>query len=259
MLRRFSAIFLCAILFCACSEVDNPFPYQPNLPSDFNRDQASDVTGSMEGNISMFSYELISQEEGLLLQRVGCFDSAGRCIDYYHRDPHNTLRYHYTYDTAGRRIEELCYTDTAGTPYDSLTTLYTQTTYKYSRNNRSCKARIKGPKGRKYTFRLRFNEQGKLTKYIFPDGSRISYEYGADGHLAKLTYPDASEHMVQETLRQPIAFDSLGRMVEENISDSTGLVMAYYSYDDHNNWIRRTTTGDRSPSKLEVRTFQYYE
>jgi hypothetical protein len=47
-------------------------------------------------------------------------------------------------------------------------------------------------------------------------------------------------------------------VLEEKVSDADGLVMAYYVYDDHSNWVRRTTIGERSPSKLEVRTFEYY-
>lgn len=209
----------------------------------------------------MFSYEYIDEAEGLLFQRIGCFDTVGHCVDYYHRDSHTTQRYHFEYDSLGRRIEETCYLDTAGTPYDSLHTLYTQTTYKYNHSGHRCSARIQGSNGRKYTFRLRYNEQGQLTKYIFPDGSRFSYEYDADGRLAKRINPDASikEYTAAE-LPQPLVIDSLGRVLEAYVSDSTDhLVMVYYSYDDHNNWVRRTTSGDHSPSKLEVRTFEYYE
>lgn len=259
MLRRWVAIFLCSMLLSACAEDEMPFPFRPNLPTDFNRSETSGLTGSMEGAISMFSYEKVSQEEGVVMQRVGCFDTAGRCIDYYYRDPHNTLRYHFSYDTTGRRVEELCYLDSAGTSYDDLTQLYTKTTYRYGCNYRTCRATMVDPNGRKHSFRLRYNGQGQLTKYIFPDGSRISYEYDADGQLAKLTYPDASEHVVQEPPRRPTAYDSLGRVTEEQIGNTSGLVMVYYSYDDHNNWIRRTTTGDRTSTTLEVRAFEYYE
>jgi len=64
---------------------------------------------------------------------------------------------------------------------------------------------------------------------------------------------------VQEPPRRPTAYDSLGRVTEEQIGNTSGLVMVYYSYDDHNNWIRRTMTGDRMSTTLEVRTFEYYE
>ncbi len=265
MLRRHASIILsailfsCTVLFSACAEGDNPFPYQPNLPTDFNRDDLSELTGSMVGNVSMFTYERVSEEQGLQLQRVGCFDTSGRCIDYYHRDSHITLRYHYTYDAEGRRIEELCYLDSCGTSYDSLTYLYTQTTYHYSRNGRICKARITGPNGRRYTFRMRYNGQGQLLRYIFPDGSRISYAYDADGRLEKQVYPDASSHTVAEPVRKPVTYDGQGHVVEEAVSGQEGLVLSYYVYDDHDNWVRRTTTGERVPSTIELRTFQYYE
>lgn len=260
MLRSLAAIFLSAILFSACAECDIPFPYQPNLPTDFNLNQESGEVGMMLGSVAAFSYELFSdQDDGLLLQRLGCFDTLGHIGDYYYRDRSNTMRYHFEYDSIGRRTEEFYYIDSAGKSYDSLTVPFTHTTFRYSRQGRRCKAQIEGPDGRKDTFRLHFNRQGQLTKYIFPDGSRFSYEYDADGRLAKRINPDASveEYAVQKR-PLPLTLDSLGRVLEEKVSDTDGLVMAYYVYDDHGNWVRRTTTGERLPSKLEVRTFAYY-
>jgi len=260
MRHRLAFISICAFVFSACAEGDSPFPYQPNLPTDFNVDQPSSQVGQMTGSVAAFTYELFSEQaEGLLLQCLGNFDTAGHVCDYYYRDRENTLRYHFVYDTLGRRIEEFCYLDSAGTPYDSLTSVYTYTTYSYGAGGRRCQARIKGPEGRKYTFRLRFNSRGQLTKYIFPDGSRFSYEYDTQGRLARRVNPDASvQEFAAMSQGQPLATDSLGRVVEERVTDDHGLVMAYYAYDDHGNWVRRTTTGQQVPSKLEVRTFVYY-
>lgn len=248
------------MLFSACAESDSPFPYRANLPTDFNLNQEPEVLGQMLGPVASFTYELFSdQDDGLLIQRLGCFDTLGHIGDYYLRDRSNTMRYHFEYDSLGRRTEEFCYIDSAGKPYGSLITPYAHTTYSYSRNGRRCKAMIKGPDGRKYTFRLRFNDQGQLTKYIFPDGSRFSYVYDANGLLTKWLNPDASvEEYTAPERPLPLTLDSLGRVLEEKVSDADGLVMAYYVYDDHSNWVRRTTIGERSPSKLEVRTFEYY-
>ena len=61
----------------------------------------------------------------------------------------------------------------------------------------------------------------------------------------------------------PMRTDSLGRVLEEVVGNSSGEshapIIATYVYDDHGNWVRRTTAGVSSPTILEVRTFRYYE
>ena len=52
-------------------------------------------------------------------------------------------------------------------------------------------------------------------------------------------------------------------VLEEVVGNSSGEshapIIATYVYDDHGNWVRRTTAGVSSPTILEVRTFRYYD
>ena len=280
------SIILISLLLFSCKERSVPFPFVPNLPTDYNL--STTYAGEMTGAVSMFSSETLHEYyNGIVSQETACFDTAGRCLDLYYRDRETCQHITFVYDSTSRRIEERCYIDTAGTPFDSLTRLYTHTTYSYSCHGRHCKARITGPDGKRHTFRLRYDKQGLLKRFIYPDGSRFSYDHDTIGRLVKLTYPDASferyEYDIDGRLTTMIdragkytwyaapppasRRDSLGRVLEQVVGsvprsgssdDSSAPIIATYVYDHHGNWIRRTTAGVSSPTILEVRTFKYY-
>lgn len=272
---------VCGVLLLAsCRYGEVPFPYVPNLPTDYNlgTTYANDITGA----VSMFTCQTIHEySDGIVSQQTACFDTSGHCLHYYYRDREICRHLAFVYDTTGKRIEERCYLDTAGTSFDSLTRLHTLTVYSYSRSGRTCRARITGPDGRRHTFRLRYDRQGRLKRFVYPDGSRFSYDYDNDGHLVRRTWPDASaeryEYDDQGNLRTkinrdgthtwymatlpPLSTDSLGRVLEEVVGqspDNSNPIIATYVYDDHGNWVHRTTAGVSSPTVLEVRTLRYY-
>lgn len=255
-----------------------PFPYVPNLPTEYNRDRFE----LQDTSVAMITHEVFHEYyEGLASERVACFDSLGHCVEYFYRD-HDICQHRiFSYDSLGRRTEEQAWEDTAGVSYDSLKQCVV-TTYSYSKNGRRYKAVVRGPDGKKHSFRLRYDKNGQLSKFIYPDGSRFSYDYDTAGRLVCRTWPDASteryEYDSKGELRSKIdregvhtwyssrpsasSRDSLGRVIEEVVDASSGNtdapVIASYVYDDHNNWIRRTTAGVSSPTILEVRSFKYY-
>jgi YD repeat-containing protein len=274
-LRR---LFLSAVLLLAsCHERGVPFPYVPNTPEKYNRQEF----GLQDARVAMLTYEQYHEYyEGLASERIVCFDTSGNCVEYFYRD-HDICQHRvFSYDSLGRRTEERAWEDTAGVSYDSLRKCVV-TTYSYSKNGRRCKARITAPDGKSNTFRLRYDKKGHLSRFIYPDGSRFSYDYDTAGRLVCRTWPDASteryEYDGQGELKAkinrdgthtwymatppPLSTDSLGRVLEEVVGqspDNTNPIIATYVYDDHGNWVRRTTAGVSSPTVLEVRTFRYY-
>ncbi|MBO4600380.1 MAG: RHS repeat protein, partial [Bacteroidales bacterium] len=136
--------------------------------------------------------------------------------------------------------------------------------------------------GKHYTFRLRYNRNGQLHRFIYPDGSRLTYDYDTAGRLLRTTYPDASHETysynddgslngikgrtgIWEWFVAPdtkATYDTLGRRTEEISYQTTDgnktPVVTSYTYDDHNNWIRRTVAGISSPTRIDNRTFKYY-
>lgn len=265
----------------SCHEGDAPFPYVPNLPDAYNLHNGPE--DDPKGPVAMYTHEVYHEYyDGLVSQTTACFDSTGRCIDYYYRDRERCSHMRFEYDTAGRRIREEAWQDTAGTPFDSLRRDHFVTTYRYSANSRRCKARITDTRGKRYTFRLRYDRQGHLSRFIYPDGSRFSYDYDAAGRMVRRTWPDASTerfeydahgNMTSMTDRDGVVNwylpphinarrDSLGRVVEEVAGPSPGENtpprITTYAYDSHGNWVRRTTAGVSSPTVLEVRAFRYH-
>ncbi len=283
MTRRAAVFALLAIgLAVSCTTEDTPFPYVPNRPDDFNRTVRYNLSGETEellGEVAMMTHVVYHEYyDGLVSEHVVCFDSAGHCLELYYRDRETNQRYTFAYDSLGRRIEELCYLDSAGTPYDSLETIYTRTTYSYSRNGRTCRTRITDPDGKRHTFRLRYNRQGKLHRFIYPDGSRFTYDYDTAGRVVCTTFPDASSQTFEydeegrlTSMRDrdgvyqwyapdcpEVHYDTLGRAVEEvrNVNGSPSVTT--YSHDDHGNWTRRTLTGLSIPTRIDNRTFKYF-
>lgn len=225
-----------AIIFSACTDNEVPFPYLPNLPSQY-------TFGPDEflGPVAMYTYQCFSDsDQGLICQKTAAFDTARHCIDYFYRSHTTCAHLTFTYDSIGRRICETAYIDTAGTSFDSMSSPYSTTTYRYSRNSRRCIAHITGPNSHRYRFVLRYNSLGLLTRFIYPDGSRISYQYDAQGNLIKTIRPDGAV----------IAIDPPA--VETPLYRN-------YVYDSHHNWIRRTTISQSQPAQLEIRTFKYYD
>lgn len=273
---------VCGVLLLAsCRYGEVPFPDVPNLPTDYNL--GTTYANEMTGAVSMFTCQTIHEySDGIVSQQTACFDTAGHCLHYYYRDSETCRHLAFVYDTTGKRIEERSYLDTAGTSFDSLTRLHTLTVYSYSRSGRTCRARITGPDGRRHTFRLRYDKQGRLKRFVYPDGSRFSYDYDNDGHLVRRTWPDASFERYQYDstgqlasttgrdgvivwhipLPPPTSIDSLGRVLEQVVgnagTDSHDPIRAYYRYDDHGNWTRRTTTSLSTPTRIDIRTFKYY-
>ena len=283
MTRRAAVFALLAIgLAVSCTTEDTPFPYVPNRPDDFNRTVRYNLSGETEellGEVAMMTHVVYHEYyDGLVSEHVVCFDSAGHCLELYYRDRETNQRYTFAYDSLGRRIEELRYIDSAGTPYDSLETIYTRTTYSYSRNGRTCRARITDPDGKRHTFRLRYNRQGRLHRFIYPDGSRFTYDYDTAGRVVCTTFPDASsqtfeydEEGILTSMRDrdgvyqwyvpdcpEVHYDTLGRAVEEvrNVNGSPSVTT--YSRDDQGNWTRRTLTGLSIPTRIDNRTFKYF-
>ena len=266
------------LLFASCQEEGVPFPYVPNMPEEYNRDRFD----LQDTRVAMFTHEQYHEYyEGLASERVVCFDTDGLCVEYFYRD-HDICQHRvFDYDSLGRRTEERAWEDTAGVSYDSLRQCVV-TTYSYSKNGRRCKARITDPDGKSHTFRLRYDKEGHLSRFIYPDGSRFSYDYDTAGRLVCRTWPDASTERYEYdaggklktkinrdgtyewymSTPPPMRTDSLGRVLKEVVGASQGNsapIIATYSYDDHGNWVRRTTAGISSPTVLEVRTFRYYD
>ena len=270
-------------LAVSCSEQGNPFPYVPNQPNDFNRSTKYSLkqgeTEELLGEVAMFTHEVFEEYfEGLVSEHTVCFDSAGHCLELLYRDRETNQHYIFQYDSLGRRVVELCYMDSAGTPYDSISTLYTRTDYSYSRNGRTCRARITGPKGKRYTYRLRYDHEGHLHRLVFPDGSRLTYDYDICGRLARITFPDASYQtfeydeagdMTSMRDREGVMhwyipdhptteYDTCGNIIEE-VSYANGAPrVTQYTRDDHGNWTRRTSTGVSSYTRIDNRTIKYF-
>ena len=270
-------------LFAGCSEQGNPFPFEPNRPNDFNRTPEYSLregeTEELLGDVDMFTHEVYQEyHSGLVSEHAVCFDSAGHCLELYYRDRETNQRYTFQYDSLGRRVEEVCYIDSAGTPYDSIATVYTRTIYHYSHKGRTCRARITAPDGRHYTYRFRYDRQGRLHRFIYPDGSRFTYDYDTAGRLVRTTFPDASSQTFQYNEQGNITSmrdcegiyhwysqesldvrrDTLGRIVEEVSHAGGGPFVTTYSRDVHGNWTRRTLTGISSPTRIDNRTFKYF-
>jgi len=278
---RFAVLLLITLLLASCGQGDLPFPYTPNRPDDYNR--STTYSDQFSGPVAIFTYRSLDEySDGYTSQTVVCFDTAGRCIDYYYHDRQINVRRHFSYDSLGRRNGETCWQDSATATLDTLQPPTLVTTYTYSRHGRRCRARIQGPDGRSHTFRLHYDRAGHLTRYIYPDGSRFSYDYDPAGRLVRRTWPDASFERFQYdstgfmtsstgrdgvvnmymALPPPTRVDSLGRVLEQVVASTPGSddgpVRAYYQYDPYGNWIRRTTAGPSCPTRLEIRTFQYH-
>ena len=176
------------VLFASCHENGVPFPYVPNMPEEYNRDRFD----LQDERVAMYTSEQYQEYyEGLASERIVCFDTAGHCVEYFYRD-HDICQHRiFSYDSLGRRIEERAWEDTAGMSYDSLRQCVV-TSYSYSKNGRRCKARSTDPDGKSRTFRLRYDKEGHLSRFVYPDGSRFSYDYDTAGRLVCRTWPDAS-------------------------------------------------------------------
>lgn len=284
-MRRCAVVFalLTTGLVVSCTEQGTPFPFEPNKPDDFNRSAKYQLrwgeTEELLGEVAMFTHEVYHEYHGgLVSEHVACFDSAGHCLELFYRDRETNQHYTFTYDSLGRRIEEVCYIDSAGTPYDSISTIYTRTTYRYSRNGRTCRARITDPDGKHYTYRLRYDKQGRLHRFIYPDGSRFTYDYDTADRLARTTFPDASTQTFEydkegrlTAMRDregvmnwyapdcpEVHYDTLGRVVEEVRYANGSPSVTTYSRDDHGNWTRCTLTGISIPTRIDNRTFKYF-
>ena len=280
-LRGLAVISAVLMLLSACSGGDVPFPYLPNLPDDFNRQTT--YADLFQGPVALFTQRTLNEySDGIVSQTVAGFDAEGKCVDYYYRDRETQRHLHFDYDSLGRRIREQCWQDTVGVELDTLGPVHTLTTYSYSWHGRRCKARLTGPDGKRHTFRLHYDRQGHLSRFIYPDGSRFSYDYDDAGHLVRRTWPDASFERFQYDstgslvsttgrdgvivwhlhLPPPTRVDSLGRVVEQVVgnsgTDSHDPIRAFYEYDDHCNWVRCTTASLSSPTRIDIRTFQYY-
>ncbi|MBQ6068958.1 MAG: RHS repeat protein [Bacteroidales bacterium] len=270
-------------LIASCTEQGDPFPFEPNMPDDFNRSSQYQLRKNeveeLLGNVAMVTHEVYNEYyEGLVSEHAACFDSSGHCLELYYRDRENNQRYTFSYDSLGRRVEEVCYIDSAGTRYDSLTQPYMTTTYHYSHNGRTCRARITTPNGKHYTYRLRYDRKGRLHRFIYPDGSRFTYEYDNAGRMVRTTYPDASMQLYEydstgrlthlqdrdgvhhwfATQSNETHYDTLGRIAEELSYDNGNPVVTSYIRDEHGNWTRRIRTGLSTPTRIDNRTFKYF-
>ena len=243
--RRIAALVLLSLWLVACGP-DNgvPFPYIPNEPNAFNRAERYELFGtadSMYGPVAVCTYRCFSDTRGgLVSSYVACFDEVGHCLDLYYRDTERCLHYTFAYNAAGQRVEELCVVDSAGTAFAEADSLVYRTTYTYRRQGRSVRAQISGPDGKRHTFQLRYDKDGRLTRFIYPDGARFSYYYGTDGRLERVLLPDASEKTASPAAEaSKPAFES-------------------YRRDDPYNWTRRTRVEPSGDATLTERSFEYY-
>ncbi len=284
MTRRAAVFALLAIVLAvSCTEQGNPFPYVPNMPDDFNRrtpySLRSGETEELLGEVAVLTHEVYQEYHGgLVSEHAVCFDSAGHCLDLYYRDRETNQHYTFQYDSLGRRIEEVCYMDSAGTPYDSISNVYMRTNYRYSRSGRTCRTRITAPDGKHCTYRMRYDKHGRLHRFIYPDGSRFTYDYDVSGLLIRTTFPDASTQTFEyneegrlTAMRDregvyhwyasecpEIQYDTLGRVVGEVRYVNGSPTVTTYSRDGHGNWTRRTLSGISIPTRIDNRTIKYF-
>lgn len=222
-----------------------PAPYVPNRPDAHNLMVESDLHGAV-AMVAQEEYELNSAR--LFRQQVTSYDTAGRCLCHC-ENAGNATRYEYAYDTAGRRISETYYVLIDG--HDSLVAT---TQYRYRMGSRLCLARIATPDGHHSTFRFRYNRQGLLRNFSYPDGSKFSYRYNEEGQTVECTYPDGSIQMLEAPKPDQSFLDAEGRVCEEWY----GTTCVRYTYDAHGNWTRRMTLYEDQDTRLTVRTIQYY-
>ena len=120
--------------------------------------------------------------------------------------------------------------------------------------------------------------EGKFT-LEYPDGSRFTYDYNSSGQLVCTTFPDASYQTFEyddkgnmTSMRgrdgvmnwyvpdiPKVQRDSLGRVVEEVSQVNGGPRVVTYRRDDHGNWTRRSMTGLSTPTRIDNRTFKYFD
>lgn len=293
-LRIFTLIVVAsASLLVSCGEEGNPFPYCPQVPTLYNRHETSDAQRLLDDDcafvpsqqVVMVAVEKVNFLCGDRQRSSLSFDTAGHCLEFYSRDAASYEHRHFEYDSLGRRIKEVYYFDTLVPADESRLAPYSITTYTYKRDSRLCKAVIQGGQGRRYRFRLRYGtrrEDGSrlLTDYIFPDGSRYSYDYDSAGRLVRKTAPDGTY--------EKYTYDSQGRLSSSatpsengilNFDNTTyyvhstelqcdeqgriiqrqnGQLVETYLYDEYGNWIVCTVTCDGEPFCRTTRQFTYW-
>ena len=74
------------LLLSSCHERGVPFPYVPNTPEKYNRQEF----GLQDARVAMLTYEQYHEYyEGLASERIVCFDTSGHCVEYFYRGSQN--------------------------------------------------------------------------------------------------------------------------------------------------------------------------
>lgn len=290
--RCLLVIVVLLFLFASCVEEDGVCPYRPNLPTAYNRHETSDVQfllDSVNTFVPTQHVAMVALEKECYLYKDNTrmafsFDTAGRCLDIFSKEDGMYEHLHYEYDSIGRRVSEVCYSDTVPLSDESRLTPI-RTTYAYKRGGRLCKAVIQGENGKKYRFRLRYGKERAdgsrlLTDYTYPDGSRCSYQYDTAGRLARETFPNGS--YVRFTYDSEGHLSSSSTPSENNIlhfentvwyapavvqqrdeqgriqQRQNGQVVERYVYDEYGNWIMCNTTRNGELFSRTTRQITYY-
>lgn len=280
-------------LFASCVEEEGVYPYRPELPTAYNRHEGPDTQFLLD-SINMFApgphVAMMTLERVCFLtaddtRLAFSFDTAGRCLDVFGKEDDTYEHVHYEYDSLGRRIAKVCYGDTVPISDESRLKPISQTQYAYKRGGRLCKAVIRGEDGKRYRFRLRYGKERAdgsrlLTDYIFPDGSRVGYEYDSAGRLARETFPngsyvrfnyDSDGHLISRAMPSEnnilqfenevwyapspvLERDEQGRILQRQC----GEVVETYIYDEYGNWIVCNTTRDGERYYRTTRQITYY-
>ena len=281
------------LLMVSCGEEEGVYPYRPDFPTNNNRRESNDAQFLL--NLECFSpsqkVAMVSMEDVHYWYKDNSrfafsFDTAGRCLDIFGREDGTFEHIHYEYDSLGRRILDVRYSDTVALADESRLMPISRTTYTYKRNGRICKAVIQGQEGKCYRFRLRYGATSKdgsrlLTDYIFPDGSRISYRYDSEGRLVRETLPDGtykkytydSEGRLSSSatpnengifnFEQTTWYHDASTVLERDdqgriLQRQNGKVIETYHYDENGNWVVCDVTRDGALYSRITRYFTYY-
>lgn len=289
---RLRTLLLVAItlLLSACEPQGLPFEDWILLPDDDDLHgfhtpyfENNSLRGTVE-SVKAEQFKWTDSQWELEFASLAAYDSVGHCIVSHCRYPERVEAIYYTYDTLGRRIQtQKCTSHYPHTNADTLDTRYI-CTFRYSRNGRRVQASLAGDQVKPGTYRIRYNRDGQLRCYIYPDGSKVTCRYNKKGQLSQVILPDASVESYEydsnghlRSISQPpytldrpdsvrngvplSSYDSLGRCVEHfEYQSDEDFTCTKYRYDDHGNWIRKTVTNSQSPIVfITNRTITYYQ
>lgn len=248
-MRQLFTCLLFALFLSSCTSAPDEFIHAlPPTDENLNVGLTPRDDDYLKGNVK--SVQVIEEEDST--NDCWHFDLDGHCLESVHYgvgDVHTHT--YYSYDGQGRRVKSISHVSGdrgKGTIVSD---------YSYSANGRRCKGRTSCSDSLFKTkdVRFRYNRYGKLTSWIFYDGSRISYRYNKQGQLAKTIWLDGTE-IVQnpdDTVPYSAIYDSLGRAIVKDYANEPARVL--YRYDTAGNWIERQTL---PLGGITIRNIEYY-